>query len=234
MSKPGKKYIAAAAKVERGVSLPLGDALAKLKEVAHAKFDESVDVDVNLTIDPTKGEQVVRGSVFLPHRVGKEARVIVFAKGDHAEQARQAGADLVGDQDLIEKIEQGWMDFDYAVATPDIMGAVGKLAQLLGPRGLLPNKKLGTVTFDVAAIVEDLKKGRLFFKNDKSGIVHFKFGKVSFDGNKLQENLLAFVKALLAAKPAAAKGKYLKKITVSSTMGPGISLNPDELMRALS
>lgn len=233
MSKPGKKYTAAAAKIQRGVTVPVGQAMAKLKEVAHAKFDESVDVDVNLTIDPTKGEQVVRGSVFLPHRVGKAARVIVFAKGDYAEQARQAGADLVGDTDLIEKIAQGWMDFDYAVATPDIMGAVGKLAQILGPRGLLPNKKLGTVTFEVAGIIEDLKKGRLFFKNDKSGIVHFKFGKVSLGTEKLQDNFLAFAKALMAAKPATAKGKYLKKITVSSTMGPGIAINPDDLMREL-
>ncbi len=233
MSKPGKKYSAAVAKVQRGVSLPVSEALAKIKEVAHAKFDESVDVDVNLTIDPTKGEQVVRGSVFLPHRVGKPVRVIAFAKADYAEQARKAGADVVGDTDLIEKIEQGWMDFDYAVATPDIMGAVGRLAQLLGPRGLLPNKKLGTVTFEVAPIIEDLKKGRMFFKNDKSGLVHFKFGKVSFDKEKLQDNLLAFAKALMAAKPATAKGKYVKKITVSSTMGPGISINADELMRAI-
>jgi len=234
MSKPGKKYTAAAKKVGRGVSLPVGDALAKLKELAFAKFDESVDVDVNLTIDATKGEQTVRGSVFLPHQIGKAPRIIVFAKADHAEQASKAGADFVGAQDLIEKIEQGWMDFDYAVATPDMMAAVGKLAPLLGPRGLLPNKKLGTVTFEVAGIIEDLKKGRLFFKNDKSGIVHFKFGKVSLGADKLQENLLAFIKALVAAKPATAKGKYLKKITVSSTMGLGISISPDELMRTQS
>lgn len=234
MSKPGKKYTAAAQKVERSVSLPVNDALAKLKELAFAKFDESVDVNVNLTIDPTKGEQTVRGSVFLPNQIAKSPRIIVFAKGDQAEQAQKAGADFVGSQDLIEKIEQGWMDFDYAVATPDMMGAVGKLAPILGPRGLLPNKKLGTVTFEVAGIIEDLKKGRLFFKNDKSGIVHFKFGKVSLAKEKLQDNLVAFIKALMAAKPATAKGKYLKKITVSSTMGPGISINPDELMRAVS
>lgn len=234
MSKPGKKYTASAKKVDKGISLPVTEAFAKIKELAYAKFDESVDVDVNLTIDATKGEQTVRGSVFLPHRIGKAVRVIVFAKGDHAEQARQAGADLVGDQDLIEKIAAGWMEFDYAVATPDMMGVVGKLAPLLGPRGLLPNKKLGTVTTEVAAIIEDLKKGRLFFRNDKSGIVHFKVGKVSLDKEKLQDNLLAFVKALMSAKPATAKGKYLKKITVSSTMGPGITINPDELMRTLS
>lgn len=234
MSKPGKKYTAAAQKVERGVSLPVNDALAKLKALAFAKFDESVDVDVNLSIDASKGEQTVRGSVFLPYQIAKSPRIIVFAKGDQAEQGRKAGADFVGAQDLIEKIEQGWMEFDYAVATPDMMGAVGKLAPILGPRGLLPNKKLGTVTFEVAGIIEDLKKGRLFFKNDKSGIVHFKFGKISLDKEKLQENLMAFVKALVAAKPATAKGKYLKKITVSSTMGPGISINPDELMKALS
>jgi large subunit ribosomal protein L1 len=234
MSKPGKKYTAAAKKVERSVSLPVNDALAKLKELAFAKFDESVDVNVNLTIDATKGEQTVRGSVFLPYQIAKSPRIIVFAKGDQAELAQKAGADLVGAQDLIEKIEQGWMEFDYAVATPDMMGAVGKLAPILGPRGLLPNKKLGTVTLEVTGIIEDLKKGRLFFKNDKSGIVHFKFGKVSLDKEKLQENLVAFVRALISVKPATAKGKYLKKITVSSTMGPGISINPDELMRALS
>lgn len=231
MSKQGKKYTAAAEKVQLNEIVPIAQALQQVKDIAYAKFDESVDVNINLGIDPTKGEQVVRGSVLLPHGIGKEVKVLVFAKGDHAQQAEDAGADYVGTQDLVDKISKGWLDFDYTVATPDMMGTVGKLARILGPRGLLPNKKLGTVTFDVEQVVKDLKKGRMFFKNDKSGIVHFKIGKVSFELNKLQDNLTAFLKALVAAKPATAKGKYLKKMTVSSTMGPGIAVNPEELLR---
>jgi large subunit ribosomal protein L1 len=232
MPKRGKKYKQAAQAVDRSQVLSLNDALAKVKQTTFAKFDESVDVDVNLGIDPSKGEQAVRGSVVLPHGRGKKARVAVFAKGDYAEKAKQAGADYVGAEDLIEKISGGWMEFEYTVATPDMMGLVGKLARQLGPRGLLPNKKLGTVTFDVAHIVEDLKKGRVFFKNDKGGIVHFSIGKVSFDENQLRENLASFVKSLTSAKPAASKGKYLKKMTISSTMGIGVSVNPDELIHS--
>jgi large subunit ribosomal protein L1 len=232
MARHGKKYKEAVAKAgNRLVVLPIDDALAKVKGLAYAKFDESVDVSVNLGINATKGDQVVRGSVMLPHGTGKKARVIVFAKGDYANQAEKAGADHVGAEDLIKKIEDGWMDFDYAVATPDIMGAVGKLAKLLGPRGLLPNKKVGTVTFDVATIVSDLKKGRSFFKNDKQGIVHLSIGKVSFNSNALRENLTASIKAILGAKPAAAKGKYLKKATIASTMGLGFLVSPDEFLR---
>lgn len=232
MAKHGKKYRNALAKVsDRLAVLPVADALARVKDLAYAKFDESVDVSINLGINATKGDQVVRGSVLLPHGTGKRARVIVFAKGDYAAAAEKAGADYVGSEDLIKKIEDGWMDFDYAVATPDIMGAVGKLAKLLGPRGLLPNKKVGTVTFDVAAIVSDLKKGRSFFKNDKQGIVHLSIGKVSFDVNRLRDNLSTVIKAVLGAKPAAAKGKYLKKATIASTMGIGFPVNPDEFLR---
>lgn len=232
MAKHGKKYRNALAKVsDRLAVLPVADALAKVKDLAYAKFDESVDVSINLGINATKGDQVVRGSVLLPHGTGKRARVIVFAKADYAAAAEKAGADYVGAEDLIKKIEDGWMDFDYAVATPDIMGAVGKLAKLLGPRGLLPNKKVGTVTFDVAAIVSDLKKGRSFFKNDKQGIVHLSIGKVSFDVNRLRDNLSTVIKAVLGAKPAAAKGKYLKKATIASTMGIGFPVNPDEFLR---
>lgn len=232
MGKHGKKYEEAALKVARSVVLPTKDALAKVKDLSYAKFDESVDVNVNLGVDASKGEQTVRGSVVLPHSRGKEVKVIVFAKGDYADQAQRAGADYVGAEDLIEKISSGWMDFTYAVATPDIMGLVGRLAKQLGPRGLLPNKKLGTVTFDVGPVVQDLKRGREFFKTDKSGIVHFSIGKVSFDVDKLHDNLSAFIKSLVAAKPAAAKGKYLKKMTVSSTMGVGLQVNPDELLRS--
>lgn len=232
MSKHGKKYTKASEAIVKSELYSVQGALARIKELAFAKFDESVDVSINLSIDPAKGDQAVRGSVVLPYARGQEARVIVFAKGDHADAAKKAGADHVGADDLIEKISGGWMEFDYAVATPDMMAAVGKLARQLGPRGLLPNKKLGTVTFDVASIVSDLKKGRVFFKNDKSGLVHFSFGKVSFDVEKLYENLAAFAKALISAKPASSKGKYLKKITLTSTMGVGIQVNPDELMRS--
>lgn len=230
MSVHGKKFKAAQEKVQPGQIVPAKEAFKKLKDLAYAKFDESVDLDVKLGIDPSKGEQTVRGSVVLPHKKGNDVRVIVFAKGEYADQAKAAGADVVGDEDLVEKIQGGWMDFDYAVSTPDLMGVVGKLARVLGPRGLLPNKKLGTVTFDIAETVKDLKGGRLFFKNDKQGLVHFSFGKVSFDVDKLYENLSAFIKALAAAKPAASKGKFIQKATVTSTMGVGVPINPDELL----
>lgn len=206
--------------------------MEKLKKIAHAKFDETVDVDVNVGIDPSKGEQIVRGSLVLPHGRGKKIKVLVFAKGDYAAQAQKAGADYVGAEDLVEKISTGWLDFNFTVATPDLMGVVGKLAKLLGPKGLLPNKKLGTVTFDIAGVVSDLKKGQLFFKNDKSGIVHFSIGKVSFSADRLHENLVAFIRSLSAAKPSSSKGKFLKKITVSSTMGPGLMISSDEILQA--
>ena len=226
----GKKYKAAKQTAESGEVLSVKDALAKVKQAAFAKFDESIDLDINLGIDPLKGEQVVRGSVILPHAVGEKVRVVVFAKGDYTDKARDAGADYVGAEDLVDKIESGWLEFDVAVATPDLMGLVSKLAKLLGPKGLLPNKKLGTITFDIEHVVSDLKKGRLFFKSDKSGLVHFSIGKVSFDVEKLAENLIVFVKALMACKPPSSKGKFLQKITMSSTMGPGIRINPDEIL----
>lgn len=230
MLKHGKKYRKAREQVQPGQVVPAKEAFATLKSIAYAKFDESVDAHVNLGIDASKGDQVVRGSLVLPHAKGAAVRVLVFAKGDAADQAKKAGADFVGSDDLIEKISGGWMDFDYAAATPDMMSIVGKVAKILGPRGLLPNKKLGTVTPDIAAVVSDLKKGRVFFKNDKSGIVHFSFGKVSFSPEKLQENLAAFIKALSTSKPASSKGKFLKKLTISSTMGIGIQLSPDEVL----
>ncbi len=164
--------------------------------------------------------------------VARQVKVLVFAKGEYADQAKKAGADYVGAEDLVEKINGGWMDFNFAVATPDLMGLVGKLAKILGPRGLIPNKKLGTVTFDVASVVADLKRGQLFFKNDKNGIVHFSIGKVSFDENKLYDNLVAFIKSLSCCKAASSKGKFLKKVTVSSTMGPGFAISPDEILQA--
>jgi large subunit ribosomal protein L1 len=232
MAKHGKKYRAAISKKPSN-DLGVDAALQQVKDLSFVKFDESVDVSINLGIDASKGEQTVRGSVVLPYSKGKEKIVIVFAKGEYADAAKKAGADFVGMEDLIEKVQGGWLDFDYAVATPDVMGAVGVLAKVLGPRGLLPNKKVGTVTFDVDAIVTDLKKGRAFFRNDKQGIIHFSIGKVSFDVKKLHENLDALVKAVIGVKPATAKGKYLKKMTVSSTMGIGISVNSDEFVRSL-
>ncbi len=228
MAKHGKKYNQASEKIQKGQALPVLEALNKVKQLAYAKFDESVDAHINLGIDASKGEQSVRGSVVLPHGKGKTVTVVVFAKADHADEATKAGADYVGADDLVEKISAGWMDFDYAVATPDMMGIVGKVAKILGPRGLLPNKKVGTVTFDVGETVKELKKGRVFFKNDKQGLVHFSFGKKSFDSKKLEDNLSAFMKALIASKPATSKGKFLKKMTLCSTMGVGVAINPDE------
>lgn len=230
MNKHGKKYQQAKAKLSPDKQIySMLDGLKKVKECSYAKFNESVDAHINLGIDPTKGEQVVRGSVTLPHGTGKVVKVVVFAKGDAAASAQDAGADYVGAEDLIEKIEGGWTDFNYAVATPDMMGMVGKVAKILGPRGLVPNKKNGTVTFDVGPVVANLKKGQLFFKNDKNGIVHFSFGRVSFEPSKLAENFSSFLRTLAASRPSSSKGKFIRKITVSSTMGVGIQLNADEL-----
>ncbi len=231
MAERGKKYRAAREKVS-DVELTPEQAMAKIKDLAHAKFNESVDVHINLGIDPAKGEHAVRGSLVLPHGLGKAPRVIVFAKNEYADAAKKAGADLIGTDDLVEKILGGWMDFDYAVATPDLMGMVGKLAKILGPRGLLPNKKVGTVTFDVGDVVTDLKKGRVFFKNDKSGLVHFTIGKASFSPKDLFENFETFIHALSATRPSSAKGKFIKKITLCPTMGPAVYINPDEAVKA--
>ncbi|NBV40975.1 50S ribosomal protein L1 [bacterium] len=229
MAKSGKKYKKARELVDANQLFASKDVFAKIKEVAFAKFDESVDVDVNLGIDATKGDQVVRGSVVLPHGNGRSVKVAVFAKGDYAEQALKGGADYVGADDLIEKILSGWIDFNYTVATPDMMGAVGKLAKILGPKGLLPNKKLGTVTLDIAPVVAELKSGKTFFKNDKNGLVHFSIGKVSFDAQKLHDNFMAFVKVLATSKPSTSKGKFIRKISCSSTMGVGFPVNLDDV-----
>ena len=231
MKKHGKKYKAVKEKVSVKEPLSIDSGIAKVKELAYASFDESVDVNVNLGIDPAKGEHAVRGSIILPHRIGKDVKILVFAKGEYADQALKAGADYIGTNDFVEKIEGGWLDFDYAIATPDLMGLVGKLAKILGPRGLLPNKKLGTVTFDIEAVVADLKKGRSFFKNDKSGLVHFLVGKLSLTPSQIKDNLVFFIHALNAARPAKAKGKFIKKVTISSTMGVGIPVDVDELIK---
>ncbi len=229
--KHGKKYTKAAAGIEKGKFFSIDDAVTQMKERAFAKFDESVDLDINVGIDPSKGDQVVRGSVVLPHGNGRKVRVVVFTKGEYTDKAIKAGADYVGLEDLIDKVSKGWMDFEYAVATPDVMDTVGKLAKLLGPRGLLPNKKIGTVTFDVENIIRELKSGRVFFKNDKNAVVHFSLGKVSFDKEKLRENINAFVRALVGCKPASSKGKFVKKITLSSTMGVGMSVRVEDLVK---
>ena len=229
--KHGKKYKNAREGLSVKELLPADKVFQKLKDLKYVKFDESVDVDINLGIDASKGDQVVRGSIFLPHGTGKKARVIVFAKGELAEQAKEAGADFVGVDDLAEKITNGWLDFEYAVATPDMMGIVGKLAKILGPRGLLPNAKLGTVTTDVKKAISDLKKGQVFFKNDKSGIIHVSIGKASFSKENLEENFKTLLKAVVSSKPSSSKGKFLKKVTVSSTMGPGIPVELDESLK---
>ena len=230
MSNIGKKHEEVREKLSKVSIKTAREALDFVVKNAHVKFDESVDVSVVLGIDASKGEQTVRGSILLPHGLGKKIRVVVFAKGEHEEAAKIAGADYIGVDDLIAKIEGGWMDFEAAVATPDLMGVVGKVAKFLGPRGLLPNKKVGTVTFDIAGIVSDLKKGRVSFRNDKGGVLHAPFGKVSFGSEKLFENLRSLVKSVQTNKPASSKGKFIRKITVSSTMGVGVSINPDELL----
>ena len=225
MARHGKKYLEAAKKIDRDKSYDPLEAVRLVKETATAKFDETVEVAVRLGVDPRKQDQNVRGVVVLPHGTGKTKRVLVFAKGEKAKEAEAAGADYVGDQDLIQKIQQGWLDFDVCVATPDMMGEVGKLGRILGGRGLMPNPKSGTVTFEVAKAVQEIKAGKIEFRLDKAGQVHAPIGRVSFDAEKLADNLRALIEALLRAKPAAAKGVYLKNIAVSSTMGPGVRVD---------
>ena len=225
MAKKSKRLQALSAKVERGKFYPLDEALKLVKETAGAKFDESVDVSVNLGIDARKSDQNVRGSTVMPRGTGKTVRVAVFAQGEHAEAAKKAGADIVGFEDLAESVKKGNLDFDMAIATPDAMRVVGQLGQILGPRGLMPNPKVGTVTANVAKAVQDAKAGQVQFRIDKAGIVHCAIGKVSFEPEALAENLHALMEALRKAKPSAAKGVYFKKITLSTTMGPGITLD---------
>ncbi len=226
MPKHGKKYQNAAKEIDRSLLYEPVEALEMVKKLASAKFDETVEVAVRLGVDPRHADQQVRGAVVLPNGTGKTARVLVFAKGEKHKEAESAGADFVGAEDMIEKIQGGWLDFDVAIATPDMMGAVGKLGRVLGPRGLMPNPKTGTVTFDVEKAVKDVKAGKIEYRTDKAGIIHAPIGKVSFETEKLAENLQTLIEALVRAKPAAAKGTYLKSITVSSTMGPGVKINP--------
>ncbi|MGE3336078.1 MAG: 50S ribosomal protein L1 [Rhodospirillaceae bacterium] len=225
MAKVGKRLKAGLAAVDRETYYTVVDAVKILKANAKAKFDETVEVAMNLGVDPKHADQMVRGVVALPHGTGKTMRVAVFAKGDKAKDAEAAGADLVGAEDLAEKINAGEMGFDRVIATPDMMGVVGKLGKVLGPRGLMPNPKLGTVTMDVKTAVKNAKAGEVQFRVEKAGIVQAGIGKASFSAEQLQANLKAFVDAIVKAKPAGAKGNYIKKISVSSTMGPGIKVN---------
>lgn len=215
--------------VDRTKVYPLGTALDVVKQTAYAKFDETVDVAVKLGVDPRHADQMVRGAVVLPNGLGKNVRVLVFAKGEKEKEALDAGADYVGSDDLVAKIQDGWFEFDTAIATPDMMGVVGKIGKLLGPRGLMPNPKVGTVTFEIGRAVKESKAGKVEFRVEKAGIVHAPVGKVSFDVEKLKGNVLALVEALVKAKPSAAKGTYIKKISLSSTMGVGINLDISEV-----
>ncbi|CAM3882627.1 50S ribosomal protein L1 [Alicyclobacillus pomorum] len=208
------------------------EAMALVKQTASAKFDETVEVAVRLGVDPKKQDQQIRGAVVLPNGTGKTARVLVFAKGEKAKEAEAAGADYVGDDDYIQKISQGWFDFDVVVATPDMMGSVGRLGRVLGPKGLMPNPKTGTVTFDVARAVSEIKAGKIEYRVDRQGNVHAPIGKASFDADKLLENFRTLMDALLKARPAAAKGTFIRNVSVSTTMGPGIKVNPQRLTAA--
>jgi large subunit ribosomal protein L1 len=229
----GKKMKAALEKVEPRM-YALREAVDVVKKSAYAKFDESVDIALRLGIDPKRSDQMVRGTTALPHGTGKKVRVLVFAKGDKEQEARQAGADYVGSDDLMERIKGGWMDFDYAISTPDLMASVGKLGKQLGPRGLMPNPKTGTVTFEVGKAVAEIRKGRVEFKVEKAGIVQVAVGKVSFDIDKLYDNASAILESVIKAKPASCKGRYLKSATISSTMGPGVQLDAMALTKQWS
>jgi large subunit ribosomal protein L1 len=220
-----KRYDAAAAKIAPDKPYSLDEAIGILKSMPAAKFDESVDLSFRLGVDPKHADQMVRGAVVLPHGIGKTVRVAVFAKGDKEREAREAGADTIGAEDLVERVQGGWMDFDTAIATPDLMGQVGRLGKVLGPRGLMPNPKLGTVTFDIARAVREAKAGKVEFRVDKAGNIHTPVGKRSFNEQQLRDNAMALIEAIVRAKPAAAKGNYLRSLTVSSTMSPGVPID---------
>ena len=225
----GKKASEAKNKVDRSKRYTIDEACDLVTQVSFAKFDETVDVAARLGVNPRHADQMIRSSCSLPHGTGKSVRVVVFAKGDRAAEATQAGADEVGSDDLVAKIQEGWLDFDAAIATPDMMGLVGRLGRILGPRNLMPNPKVGTVTMDVAKAVRELKAGRIDFRTEKTGIVHAPIGKVSFGKDKLRENLMALLETLQRLKPSTAKGKYFKSVTLSSTMGPGVRLDTNDV-----
>ena len=233
MAKSGKKYLEVKKKVDPQRKYKLDEALGLVLETSYAKFDESIDVAMRLGVDPRHADQMVRGSLVLPHGTGRTTRVLVFAKGDKEKEARDAGADYVGAEDMAEKIQGGWLDFDKVIATPDTMGTVGKLGKILGPRGMMPNPKVGTVTFDVARAVGEMKAGRVDFRVDKVGIVHCAIGKVSFGKDKISDNVKALFDLIMKLKPSSSKGTYLKSVTVSSTMGPGVKVDPVEVPQTL-
>jgi large subunit ribosomal protein L1 len=225
MSKKGKKYVEAAKLVDRTTAYSVTEAIELVKKTSTAKFDATVEVAFRLGVDPKKADQQIRGAVVLPHGTGKVQRVLVFAKGEKAKEAEAAGADFVGDADYIAKIQQGWFDFDVIVATPDMMAEVGKLGRVLGPKGLMPNPKTGTVTFDVTKAVNEIKAGKVEYRVEKAGNIHVPIGKVSFENSQLAENFNTIYETMLKAKPAAAKGTYMKNVTVTSTMGPGVKVD---------
>jgi len=233
MAQRGKKYEAARSKVDRNKRYDLEEGVKLLLGTTYTKFDEGVDVAIRLGVDPKKADQMVRGTAVLPHGTGKKVRVLVFAKGQKEKEALDAGADFAGAEELIEKISQGWLDFDKAIATPDMMGAVSKLGKILGPRGLMPNPKVGTVTFDVEKAIREIKAGKVEFKVEKAGIVHIPAGKVSFGFDRLSENIKTLFEVILRAKPHTSKGIYLRSIALSTTMGPGIKIDPLSIRSAL-
>ncbi|GAA0233279.1 50S ribosomal protein L1 [Metaclostridioides mangenotii] len=226
MAKKGKRYSGALEKVDRQKFYDASEALTLVTDIAGAKFDETVEAHIKLGVDSRHADQQVRGAVVLPHGTGKTKKVLVFAKGEKAKEAQEAGADFVGAEELVQKIQgEGWFDFDIVVATPDMMGVVGRLGRVLGPKGLMPNPKSGTVTFDVAKAIDEIKAGKVEYRLDKTNIIHVPIGKVSFGGEKLKENYAALMDAIVKAKPSAAKGQYLRSVTVTSTMGPGVKVN---------
>lgn len=229
MKHRGKAYRAVLVKVDRGQRYLLEEGLSLVRETARAKFDETVEIAIRLGVDPRQADQNIRGTVMLPHGTGKPVRVLAFAKGEKDKEAREAGADFVGAEDLIKKIKEGWVDFDKAVATPDMMGAVGRIGKILGPRGLMPNPKTGTVALDIAKAVKEIKAGKLEFRVDKAGIVHVPIGKISFGSDKLLDNARVVLTSILRAKPASAKGNYVQGVTLSTTMGPGVKVDPSQV-----
>jgi large subunit ribosomal protein L1 len=231
--KLAKRYKAAVESYDRTAKLPLEKAIELVKQNATAKFDETVEVAARLGVDPRHSDQQVRGTVVLPHGIGKTVRVLVITKGEKEKEAQDAGADLVGSDEYVGKIKEGWLDVDKIIATPDMMSEVGKLGKILGPKGMMPNPKSGTVTFDVAKAIRELKAGKIEYRTDKNGIVHVPVGKASFDKDKLVDNVTVFVREIMRVKPASAKGQYVKSLCVSSTMGPGIKLDVQEITAAL-